>query len=484
MPKADFAETVATGISGLDRVLHGGYPTGRIMLVEGAPGTGKTTLALQFLVEGAKQGKRGVFFSIAQSRSELDMIARSHGFDLDQICIYTPELGASGDERVFSVDNNQADLVKLMDQIGAALEETKPDLFVFDSLLELRLLSDAPTHYRRELLSLRRKLREVEATSLLVDHLEPAGGERNAEGIVHGVIKLETLTPTIGVPQQRLSVTKLRGAAFTQGYHDFKIATGGLVVYPRVIPHEAEPVHLEERLVPHHDALATLLGGGIEFGSSLLIAGQSGTGKSTMATVLSADAANRGLTAALFLFEERPEVLRGRSAGIGLEIDDQEAAGRILLNHFDPAELSPGEFSNAVLKSVDEGARVVVIDSITGYLEALPDQKHAITHLHTLIQHLTRRQVLVIVTLSQHGLLGEQPKTEIDSSFIADTVILLRQYESGADIRRSIAVVKKRNGDHKRNIQELVIRPGAVEVRKISEETEARTKSAGHLGGS
>ncbi|KAA9007794.1 ATPase domain-containing protein [Histidinibacterium aquaticum] len=484
MAEPVFESRVTTGVNGLDRVLGGGYPEGRIMLVEGAPGTGKTTLALQFLVEGARQGKRGVFFSIAQSRPELEMIAASHGFDLDDIEVYTPELGERERTEVFSVDSNQSDLVELMEDVAQSLDKHEPALFVFDSLLELRLLADGQTHYRRELLNLRRKLREVECTSLLVDHLEPTGGERNAEGVVHGVIKLETVTPPIGVPQQRLTVTKLRGARYTQGYHDFKIEVGGLRVFPRVIPEAAEPVRLEDRLEPHHEALARLLGGGLEFGSSLLIAGQSGTGKSTMSTVLCADAANRGLTAAMFLFEERPEVLRDRSEGVGISVEKHEKTGKLLIHHFDPAELSPGEFSNAVIESVDAGARVVVIDSLTGYLEALPDRTHAATHLHTLIQHLTRRQVLVIVTLSQHGLLGEPPKTEFDSSFIADSVLLLRHYESQSEIRRSIAVVKKRHGDHQRNIEELVIRPGAVEIRELSEAVEERVKTASSLGGS
>ncbi|SLN75630.1 ATPase domain-containing protein [Roseisalinus antarcticus] len=475
---------VPTGISGLDRILIGGYPAGRIMLVEGAPGTGKTTLALQFLIEGARRGKKAMFFSIAQSHLELDMIAESHGFDMSQVDTLTPELGHDGSSRVFSVDSDQADLVGLMDELNRELDKHKPDLFVFDSLLELRLLTQQETHYRRELLALRRKLREIGCTSLLVDHLEPQWGERNAEGIVHGVIKLDSVTPPIGVVRQRLTVTKLRGAPFVQGYHDFRIGTGGMVVYPRVIPKDAEPVTMEEMLEPSHDGLRDMLGGGLEFGSTLLIAGQSGTGKSTLATVLASDAGKRGLTSAMFLFEERTAVLRQRSRQVGIELAEQEEHGRVLLQHFDPAELSTGEFSNAVLSAVNEGARVIVIDSLSGYLEALPDQSHALIHLHTLIKHLAMREVLVIVTISQSGLLGEPPATQLNSSFIADSVILLRQYESNSEIRRSIAVLKKRQGDHLRNIQELVIRPGAVEIRHVSAETEKRTKSESTLGGS
>jgi len=473
---------VSTGIDGLDRVLLGGYPEGRIILVEGAPGTGKTTLALQFLIDGARRGKRCLFFSIAQSQPELDMIASSHGFDLSDIDVFTPELGQDSGTRAFSVDSNESDLVTLAQDVTRKLEELKPDYFVFDSLLELRLLAEQTTHYRRELLSLRRKLREIGCTSVLVDHLEPQGGERNAEGIVHGVIKLDTVTPPIGVVRQRLTVTKLRGAQFVEGFHDFRIAPGGLVVYPRVIPKTAEPLTTERILEPEHQSLKDILGGGLEFGSTVLIAGQSGTGKSTLSTVLACDAANRTLKASMFLIEERTEVMRLRSEGVGLVVARHEESGQLELQHYDPAEVSVGEFSNAVLKAVDDGARVIVIDSLSGYLEALPDQSNALIHLHALIKHLTRRQVLVIVTMSQTGLLGEEPVTDLNSSFIADSVILLRQYESNSEIRRSVAVLKKRTGDHLRNIQELVIRPGAVEIRPISVASEERVKDSPTLG--
>lgn len=483
MNEPKFEEVEPTGIGGLDRILNGGYPQGRIMLVAGAPGTGKTTLALQFLADGVRRGKKCLFYSIAQSRPELEMIAASHGFDLDGVEVVTPELGESESQRIFSVDSNQAALVEMMDEVRHSLETSRPEYFIFDSLLELRLLAGAATHYRRELLTFRRKLREVECTTLLVDHLEPRGGERNAEGIVHGVIRLEAVTPPIGVVRQRLTVVKLRGQRFIDGYHDFKIVTGGLVVYPRVIPADSGLSEFDKRLEPHHDALKRLLGGGLEFGSSLLIAGQSGTGKSTLATVLATDAARCDEKAAMFIFEERPEVLRGRSEGVGLEVGKHENDGKLSIRHFNPSELSPGEFSNTVIDAVKQGVRVIVIDSLTGYLEALPKESNGILHLHTLIQYLTRQQVLVIVTISQHGLLGEAPRTDIDSSFIADTVILLRHYESGSEIRRSVAVVKKRQGDHERSIEELVIRSGAVEICELSEAARERAKSAPTLGG-
>jgi circadian clock protein KaiC len=473
---------VSTGIDGLDRVMKGGFPKARIMLVEGAPGTGKTTLALHLLKAAADRGERALFYSVAQSGPELDMIASSHGFSLDGIDVRTPEIGKSDRSRIFSVESEEAELVELMEDVARQIEAVKPDVFVFDSLLELRLLASTEVVYRRELLSLRYRLRNLEITALLIDHMEPEGGERSSEGIVHGVIKLDAVTPSIGTTQRRLTVLKLRGAPFVEGWHDFRINTGGVQVFPRVIPEDAQAVALEDMLEPTNEPFRRLLGGGLEFGTTLLIAGQSGTGKSTLATMLANDAAARGLKTAMFLFEERPEVLTARSSGVGLDIAQHKAGGMLRLCHFDPAEVSPGEFSNATISAVDEGARVIVIDSLTGYINALPEQSSVLIHMNALLQYLARREVLTIVIISQHGLLGEVPTTNIETSFLADSVILLRQYETGAEIRRSIAVLKKRQSEHQRNIEELVIRSGSVEVRALSEEAEERAKRASQLG--
>ena len=472
-----------TGIDGLDVVLKGGYPAGRIMLVEGAPGTGKSTLGLHFLLEGVRRGKKSLFISVAQSRPELEMVAASHGLDLSGIDIVTPELGGAGRDRVYSVESEEADLLALLEEVTTHLEEKKPDLLVFDSLLELRLLASGPTAYRREMLSMRTAIRNAGTTAILIDHIGGVTEDRHAEGIVHGVIRLEMHVPQIGPAHRRLTVVKMRGAAFSEGWHDFRIKQGGVDVFPRIVPRDAQPVALEDRLEPPHPSLAAMLGGGVEFGTSLLIAGQAGTGKSTLAGLLAIAAAERGVPAAMFLFEERVEVLRTRSAGVGLDMGPHEDTGTLRLEHLDPSEITPGEFSARVFDAVDRGARVIVIDSLSGYLEALPeDDAKVMPHIHALLQALARREVLVIVTLSQHGLLGEPPVSRVDTSFLADAVILLRQYEAGADIRRSIAVLKKRHGEHERRIQELVIRTGAVEVRPITERVAERAKEASQLG--
>ena len=474
---------VTTGVPGFDRVLHGGYLKGSTTLIEGAPGTGKTTLALQFLLAGAARGEKALFLSVAQSALELETIAASHGMDLSAVTVHSPELGGSDHERSVSVESDEAELVRLIREVDRKIEELRPDLFVFDSLLELRLLASPATAYRRELLTLRRRLRWSSVTSLLLDHLDTPT-ERHAVGIMHGAVRLEADSPPIGIYDRRLSVVKMRGSSFEEGFHDFRIRQGGVTVFPRVVPSEWEEGVVTKQLAPPLPEMAGMLGGGLEYGTTTLISGQSGTGKSTMSTVFAVAAANQGVNSALFLFEERPEVFRERSKGVGLDLAPRLEDGRLTMQHFDPAEISPGEFSRKVIHAVEErGVRLVVLDSLSGYLAALPDRRNVNTHLHSLLQYLSRRGVLVIVTLAQHGLLGEDPRTDIDTSYLADSIILLRQYAAGSEIRRSIAVLKKRHSEHERNIQELVIRPGAVEVRPLRQGQFQRAQDSAKLGG-
>jgi len=474
---------VATGVPGLDDVLLGGVPRHRVVLVSGGPGTGKTTLALQFLAAGAARGESTLFFSIAQSKEELRMVAAAHGIDLTRVEVRSPEIGREATDRSYSVATAEAELTAMIAKVHQAIDEVRPQLFVFDSLLELRLLAPSTVAYRHDVLALRRLLRERQVTTLLLDHIEPAGAERHAEGIVHGVIQLHADAPSIGIMHRRLSVPKMRGAAFVEGFHDVRLKSGGVEVFPRVIPSQTSSVGEQPLLRTTLPQLDAALGGGVDFGTTLLIAGQSGSGKSTLATVFANAAAANGVKSALFLFEERPDVFRSRSGGVGLDLAPQEAAGQLSLSYFNPAEISPGEFSRGVIDAVErEGVRLVVIDSLSGYLNALPDRANVDTHLYQLLKYLASHGALVIITLAQHGLLNEPSRTEVDSSYLADSLVLLRQYEAEATIRRSMAVMKRRMGPHERQLHEFVIRDGAVEVQPLSVDAAASARTATKLG--
>lgn len=476
-------ERISTGVAGLDTILGGGIPKGRLLLVEGEPGTGKTTLALQCLAEARDNGARALFVSVAQSLEELDVIAASHGIDLDGIEVFSPRLeeGRFGDSP--SLETEPMQLERLMRETLAKVDEVQPEVFVFDSLLELRLLATRELSYRRESLLFRQGLRDRGVTAILLDHIEPLVGERHAEGIAHGVIRLERRVPDLGMSHRRLHILKMRGSDFATGYHDFRIARGGLQVFPRVIPSRAVLRGPQEVISTGDETLTQMLGGGLETGTTALISGQSGTGKSTMIAMFTKNAAEQGKKAAVFLFEERPEVFRERSASLGLSLEPHLESGKVEVTYFDPAEISPGEFARAVIDSVEvEGVRVVAIDSITGYINALPDHSNTLTHLHALLQYLARSNVLVLVAAAQHGLLGEEPRTDLDTSYLADAVLLLRHYAAGSEVRRSFAVLKKRQSDHARVVAEFVISPDKVGVTPLDMETALKAEHQATIG--
>lgn len=462
---------LGTGVAGLDQILGGGLPPNRLYLVQGAPGTGKTTLGLQFLRAGAAEGEKVMYVSLSQSRAELDQIAYSHGWTLDGIEI--AELTKADedprvmDQTIFHTADLRLDRTR--SEIERIIRQMKPSRVVYDSLIEIRHLTGEDSRYRRELLGFKAFLDEQHVAAMLLDTETNYGGDSQVEGLAHGVFKLEKALPEYGVARRRIEVKKMRGVAFADGYHDFAIRTGGVEVYPRIVPELAL-----ERTKPHAIKsgiveLDDMLGGGLEAGTTALVVGQAGTGKSTLGSLYAHAALARGEAVALFLFEERIETFFRRCEGLGMNMRGHAKKGLLSIRDFNPAEISPGEFSQIVQKAVDENdVKVVLIDSFTGYVSALPHGQQAVTQLHTLLKYLARSGVLTILIAAQHGLLGRDVHSDIDLSFLGDSVLLLRMFEWPGAVRRSITAVKKRHGPHNLNVFELVISGEGVAVREYN----------------
>lgn len=460
---------VATGIDGLDKILFGGVPEGSVTLVQGRAGAGKTTLGLQFLMEGLRNGETCLLISVAQTEREVRHIADSHEIDIARLKLEFVDLGEQEKRTQYSVATQEEDLDDLLSQIHAAVERIKPDRLVLDSLLEMKLLAQSDYDHRRDILGIKRQLVDVGTTAMVIDHV---GDEmdRRVEGIMHGVILLDGHTPQIGTTYRRLMVSKFRGHPFIEGWHDFDIAKGGLNVFTRILPQAQQARDVGEAIGTGVADLNEMLGGGLEQATVTLIAGQSGTGKSTLSSLFASAAAEKGMKAGLFLLEERPEIYRDRSHGVGIDLARHESEGRIVIEHFDPTEVSVGHFAQTILDRVEaDGLHLVVIDSLSGFVSVLPERQNLIPQIQALLQLLARENLVVIFTMAQHGLLGEVAETEVDTSFLADSIILLRHSPEGSEVRRTIAVVKKRHSDHDRRIRNLVISPGQVTVEDIEE---------------
>ena len=461
-------DLMATGVPGLDVVLRGGLPARSLYFVGGAPGTGKTTLGLQFLMEGRRRGERTLFVSLSQDRTDLERVAASHGFDLDGIPIeevsaisLAPELG----DRQTVLDTSDSELLEAGSKLEALISDSKAERVVIDSLFEMRLLAHDSLSYRRELLQLRDAVSRLGATALALDYTDETIGDRQLEGMVNGTLKLEAENPDYGATMRQLHVGKMRGHAFVEGNHSLTIRHGGLSVFPRVVPRQAEDVLTDDQVTCGIDGLDEMMGGGLLLGTICLIAGHSGTGKSTLCTAYATAAVRDDRNAAMFLFEERPAIFRRRSENLGFRLEEQEAAGKLVLRHFDSAEMSPGEFIQTVVDTVEEKKiEVIVIDSLSGFLRAHPNGADLIAQLHTLLTYLSRRNVLTILTLTQHGLLEGENHAGIDVGCFADSALLLRNEEAGEDLRRTITVLKKRQGDHEQRVRRLLIGDRSVDV--------------------
>jgi circadian clock protein KaiC len=458
----------ATGIAGMDDVLHGGFICNRLYLIEGMPGSGKTTLALEFLMEGARRGESVLYVTLSETIEEVRAVADSHGWDLSKVHMRElgPTEGVLDSEQQYTVFHpSEVELSETTQKIIADIEKFSPTRIVFDSLSELRMLAGNPLRYRRQILALKQYFIGRGCTVLMLDDLTSGEHDINVQSICHGAVMLEHTLPTFGVQRRRLSVTKYRGSAFRGGYHDYVIRRGGLQVYPRLVAAEHRKESRRDRLQSGIAELDRLLGGGIERGTSTLISGAAGTGKSSLAALFSFSAAERGENAALFIFDESANTLFSRMAGLGVDLRKHVEGGRIKVTEVDPAQLTPGEFGFLVREAVEEqNASVVVIDSLNGYLNSMPDERFLVVQLHEILTYLGQQGIGSMLVAAHSGLISSNMSSPVDASYLADAVVLLRYFEAEGEVRQAISVVKKRGGDHERTIREFRIKQGRITV--------------------
>ena len=452
-------ESSATGIAGLDDILDGGFTPYRLYLIEGVPGSGKTTLALQYLLEGAKAGEPVLYVTLSETEEELRAMARSHNWPMDGVTIrelVPPEESLQPAEQYTMFHPAEVELSETTRTILSDVERFKPTRVVFDSLSELRLLAGDPLRYRRQLLALKQFFRGRRCTVILLDDLTSPGRDLQVQSIAHGVLLLEQLTPEYGADRRRLRVLKHRGRKFRGGYHDYIITAGGIRVFPRLVASEHRKEHAEHRMSSGLPDFDRMLGGGLERGTSTLIVGSAGTGKSTLAAQFVAAGAGRGQRSVMFLFDESINTLMTRSEGLGIPLRSATESGLVGVRQVDPAELTPGEFAYSIREEVEQrGATTVVIDSLNGYLNAMPGERYLTIHLHELLMYLGERNVATLLIGAHQGMIGTNMHTPVDASYLADSVVMLRYFESQGAVRQAISVVKKRGGNHERTIREF-----------------------------
>lgn len=457
-----------TGVEGLDEILAGGLRRGRVYLLEGSPGTGKTTVACQFLLAGAAAGERGLYITLSETETELRETARSHGWEFaDPVTLFElvpPENLLDEDQQQSLLYSADLELGETTKRIFEIVERVNPLRVVVDSLSEIRLLAQSSLRYRRQILAIKHYFATRDVTVLMLDDLTSDTHDKTVHSVAHGVVRLEELAPDYGGERRRLRVIKYRGQKYRGGFHDFVIDTGGVRVFPRLVSSEHKSRFKREVLKSESPQLDSLLGGGIERGSSTLVLGPAGTGKSLLTLTFAVGAIRRGEKAAMFVFDEELGLLIERAKGLGIDIQTLIDSGDLFVTQVDAAELAPGEFAHLVRTCVDtRDARTVIIDSLNGYQAAMPEERQLILHMHELLQFLNRKGATTFLTVAQHGLVGDM-RAPVDVTYLADTVVLLRYFEAAGRVRRAISVIKKRTSAHEDTIREYRIHSGGISL--------------------
>jgi circadian clock protein KaiC len=458
---------VPTGVPGLDPILAGGYAENRVHLIEGQPGSGKTSMALQFLMDGARQGELGLYVTLSETTAELCAVAASHGWTFDGIEIFEmvpPELALDPNAHQTVLYSSELELGETVRMVMAEVARVKPKRLVFDSLSEIRLMSQGSLRYRRQVLALKHFFLQLGCTVLMLDDLTSEQDDLNLHSISHGVLRLEQVAALYGAERRRLRCIKMRGTKFRGGYHDFTIERGGLRVYPRLVAADHHVEFAADVVGSGVPALDALVGGGLDRGTSTLIIGPSGSGKSSLSLQFVHAALQRGESALILVFDEVRSVFLRRAQGMGFELKPFLDQGLLHLRQIDPAELTPGELTAAVRDAVEsDGARIVVLDSLSGYLNAMPEEHFMMLQMHEMLSYLNQQGVVTILVLAQHGMVGHMA-SPVDLTYLSDAVVLLRFFEAGGKLRRALSVLKKRTGRHEETIREYRISARGIAV--------------------
>jgi len=476
-----------TGIRGLDEILGGGLPTRHLYLIDGEPGAGKTTLALQFLLEGVAKGERSLYVTLSESREELEGVAASHGWTLDGIEVF--ELSKEGlgqaEDNYTIFHPAEVELQGTVDAVLKTVEDLHPARIALDSLSEMRLLAREPLRFRRQILGLKQFFAGRECTVLLLDDKTSPEGDLQLHSLAHGVIVLEHVALEYGSERRRLQVTKVLGVQFRGGFHDFRIERGGIRVFPRILHDQPRADLTDRQITSGSDALDKMLGGGVGEGSSMLITGAAGTGKSVLCAQFARAALSRGEKVLFYLFDERLNTFQQRTEMLEISLREERESGQLTVAQVEPTELSPGEFASQVVRAVEEqGVKLVVIDSISGYLQSMPQERLLSVQIHELLSFLSNNGVTCLMTLVQHGIFGNPVDEAVDVSYLADTVLLLRYFEVHGEVRKAISVVKKRSSDHERTIRECRVSKGGLKIGEPLHEFQGVLTGVPHYTGS